>query len=143
MKMQIGMRGVPASGNGEDGCSVVVPLVCLRPFLLLSFASMPTVCFCFPIAFEMMKELRKWWRRWLDLIWLISGLFFFCRNEGNCCSYAFLSFSSLCIFFCSLSRFVFLSALPCFILPPLLYFSSSFYKALDACPQTSLAFAGC
>jgi len=39
--MQNGMRGVPASGNGEDGCSVVVPLVCLRPFLLLSFAFSP------------------------------------------------------------------------------------------------------
>jgi hypothetical protein len=30
------------------------------PFLLLlSFASVLTVCFCFPAAFEMMKELRR------------------------------------------------------------------------------------
>jgi hypothetical protein len=41
MKMQNGMKGVPASGNGEDGCSVMVPVVCLRPFLLLSFAFSP------------------------------------------------------------------------------------------------------
>jgi len=29
MKMQNGMKGVPASGNGEDGCSVMVPVVCV------------------------------------------------------------------------------------------------------------------
>jgi hypothetical protein len=36
-----------------------------------------TDCFRFPAAFEMMKELRRWWRRWLDLFWLIS-VFFLC-----------------------------------------------------------------
>ena len=35
----------------------------------------------------------------LDLFWLISGLFFFCRNEDNGCSYTFLSFSLCSGFF--------------------------------------------
>jgi len=42
MKMQNGMRGVPASGIGEDGCNVMVLVICLTPFLLLSFAFSPS-----------------------------------------------------------------------------------------------------
>jgi len=42
MKMQNRTRGVPASGNGEDGYSAMVPVVCLTPFLLLFFAFSPS-----------------------------------------------------------------------------------------------------
>jgi hypothetical protein len=34
--------GIPASGDNEDGCSAMVPPICVRPCLLLSFAVVPT-----------------------------------------------------------------------------------------------------
>jgi len=46
------------SRDGGDGGSAV-PFVCSQPSLPLSFAFVLTVCFRFPTAFGMMKELRR------------------------------------------------------------------------------------
>ena len=80
--------------------------------LLLSFASVSTNCFCFPAAFEMMKELRRWWRRWLDLFWLDFWVVLFLqeRRQWLFLCFSLLFYVNLCFFF------------PVFALFPLLFF---------------------
>jgi len=59
------------SGDGGDSDSVGVPLVCLRPFPLLLFASVP-VCFILSTAPEMMMKVPAF------CYWF--GCFFFCEG---------------------------------------------------------------
>ena len=78
-------RGVPASGDDEDGCSAVVPPVCVWPCLLLSFAAVPTAfsafCLCSSVFSVLgMEELRRWRCRFsrVVLLSLFSCSVLFC-----------------------------------------------------------------
>jgi hypothetical protein len=59
------------SGDGGDNDSVVVPLVCLRPFPLLLFASVP-VCFILSTAPEMMMKVPAFCY-WFGCFFFVKG----------------------------------------------------------------------
>nr|TKR66329.1 hypothetical protein D5086_0000312490 [Populus alba] len=71
-------NGIPASGNKEETCSAVMPLACLRPFLLFFFLLfLCPVYFRRPADFEMTKEPRMKVSTSTDF-WVV-----FCRDENN------------------------------------------------------------
>jgi len=59
------------SGDGGDSDSAVVPLVCLRPFPLLLFASVP-VCFILSAALEMMMKVPAFCY-WFGCFFFVQG----------------------------------------------------------------------
>ena len=97
--------------------------------LLLSFASVFTDCFRVPIASEMLKELRRWWRRWLDLFWLIYGFFLLFFTEQR----QWLLLCFLLLFFVNLFSLDFCSG----------YFSSVFWVSVFSSVSPWVFFPPC
>jgi len=101
------------SGDGGDGDSAVVPLVCLRPFPLLLFASVP-VCFILSAAPEMMMKVPTfcYWFGCFFCVGMSAEMKAMAMTILYICYISFLSFS-LCIIsllwvFCSVFSAFFL-----------------------------------
>jgi len=138
------------SGDGGDSDSAVAPLVCLRPFPLLLFASVP-VCFILLAAFEMMMKVSAF------CYWF--GCFFLCRDvrrdegygdDNSLCMlyffplilsvYYFFALGFLLCFLCFFSLFFFgliFRSLLCFWVP---FFTSGVLTFSALAPSMIFAF---
>ena len=99
------------SGDGGDSDSAVVPLVCLQPFPLLLFASVP-VCFILSAALVMMMKVPAfcYWFGCLFCAGMSAEMKAMAMTILYVCCISFLSFS-LCIIS---SLWVFLLCFLCF-----------------------------